>query len=111
MLSMSRGKNSRDQPTKIMTTQIKASANDKRVAAALGTARVCKASDLAYGSGRYIKRNDGNTSFSKEAYTDCIRFSLGCYPKFVQKFVKENPRVQIVCYSTNTRKLNSILNS
>jgi len=92
-----------------MKTQIKASANDKRVAAALGTARVCKASDLAYGTGRYIKRNDGNTSFSEEVYADCVRFRPASFPKFVQNYVQDNPRVQIVCYSTNTRKLNAIL--
>ena len=93
------------------TTTIKASANDKRVAQALGSERVCKASDLAYGTGRQIKRNDGNTSFSKEQYTECVKYSPSSYPKVVQDFVKANPRVQIVCYSTNTRKLNQIINS
>ena len=88
---------------------IKPSANDKRVAQALGLDRVCKASDLAYGSGNHIKRNCGNTSFSREVSVICVKYSPNSYPSFVQKFILRNPRVLIVCYSTNTRKLNSIL--
>ena len=87
----------------------KTTANERRVAECLGTERVCKASDLAYGTGNYIKRNDGNTTFSREAYTEVVKAYPRSFPKYVVKFVKANPRVQIVCYSTNTRKLNRIL--
>jgi len=94
-----------------MKSKIKTTANDRRVAEALGKNRVCKASDLAYGSGRHIKRSNGETSFSTETSASCIWFKPDNYPKFVQKFLADNPRVQIICYSTNTRKLNAILDS
>ena len=58
---------------------------------------------------RYASRLNGNTSFSSEAEAWDILRSKDGFPKFVQEFVRQNPRVRKVVYSTNTRLLNKVL--
>jgi hypothetical protein len=88
---------------------IKYTADELHVADALGKARVCMASELTVGHGRWIQRLDGETAFSTEIYAEFIKSGRGAYPKFVCEYVKKHPRAQKVIYSTNTRLLNQIL--
>lgn len=91
-------------------------ADDLLVAHLLGKERVCKASDLAIpymGSykSRHAKRLDGETPFSTQVEASDVRENTDKYPRFVGDYIRRNPRVRLLVYSTNTRLLNRILNN
>jgi hypothetical protein len=85
--------------------------NEIRIAEILKQNKVEKSSLFIIGTGKYIKKLNVDTDFSKEVDTDNVKSYPRFYPKFVVDFVKKekNKRVRKVVYSKNTRLLNRIL--
>jgi len=79
-------------------------ANDIRVANKLVEySGVSKVSDFTMGSGKSTKKLDVDTEFSVEVLAYLVLNYPNKYKKYVVDYVKKNPRVQKVVYTTNMR--------
>jgi len=79
-------------------------ANDVKVASKLVSCKgVSKASDFITGSGKHIKKLNVNTDFSEQAWADLVLKYPNKYKKYVVDYVKKNPRVRLIVYTTNIR--------
>ena len=79
-------------------------ANDIRVASKLVEyGGVSKVSDFTVGSGKSTKKMDVDTEFSRETLSFLVLKYPNLYKKYVVDYVKKNPRVQRVVYTTNMR--------
>ena len=79
-------------------------ANDIRVASKLVEyGGVSKVSDFTVGSGKSTKKMDVDTEFSREALAYLVINYPNKYKKYVVDYVKKNPRVKRVVYTTNMR--------
>ncbi len=79
-------------------------ANDVKVASKLVSCKgVSKASDFIVGTGKHIKKLNVNTDFSVQEWSDLVLKYPHKYKKYVVEYVKKNPRVRLVVYTTNIR--------
>ena len=79
-------------------------ANDIRVASKLVEyGGVSKASDFTIGNGKSTRKLDIDTEFSRETLAFLVLKYPNKYKKYVVDYVKKNPRVQKVVYTTNMR--------
>lgn len=79
-------------------------ANEVKVASKLVSCKgVSKASDFVTGTGKHAKKLHVNTDFSEQQWADLVLKYPYKYKKYVVEYVKKNPRVRLVVYTTNMR--------